>query len=119
MTKPVRRFDVVLVDFGVEKIKGEQAGVRPAIVVQNDIGNIHSPTTIVIPLTKNIKKLSQPTHTLIAKDEKNGLSCDSVMLAEAIRQVSKGRIKGILGSITRDNVKMEIKEALYANFMEV
>ena len=114
--KPVRRFDVVLVDFGVEMIKGEQAGVRPAIVVQNDIGNVHSPTTIVIPLTKNIKKLSQPTHTLIEKDKSNGLSCDSVMLAEAIRQVSKGRIRGILGTIIKDNVKNEIREALYANF---
>ena len=117
--KPIRRFDVVLVDFGVEMIKGEQAGVRPAIVVQNDIGNVHSSTTIVIPLTKNIKKLNQPTHTLIVKDKNNGLSCDSVMLAEAIRQVSKGRIKGFLGSITKESVKLDIKDALYANFMEV
>lgn len=117
--KKLRIFDVVLVDFGSEMIKGEQCGIRPAVVIQNDIGNIHSSTTIVIPLTTKIKNVSQPTHTLIEKDVDNGLACDSMLLGEAIRAVSKERIRCYLGKIIRDNVKKQIRKALEANFVEV
>ena len=61
----LKRFDVVLVDFGHDVIGSEQGGVRPALVIQNDIGNLHSDTTIVMPFTSKKKNLYQPTHTLL------------------------------------------------------
>lgn len=114
----LKRFDVVIVDFGSDVIGSEQGGIRPAIIIQNNKGNLHSSTTIVMPITSHIKNLYQPTHTLLKKDENNGLSVDSVLLGECIRQVSKYRIKKYLGCITNDDQKKEIRRVYNANFGE-
>lgn len=107
--------DVVLVDFGSNPIGSEQGGVRPAVVIQNNIGNKFSPTTIVLPLTSRLKHLNQPTHVLLVKDDDNGLEVDSVVLAEAIRQISKKRILQFLGRVTNPKDKNKIKLAYIAN----
>lgn len=60
----INTFDIVRVDFGEVEFAGEQGGIRPAVVIQNKLGNIHSSTTIVIPFTTKIKHLQQPTHSL-------------------------------------------------------
>lgn len=117
MTVKIKRFDVVLVDFGNDIIGSEQGGIRPAVVVQNDDGNLHSSTTIVMPLTKNITKNSkQPTHALLYKKEGNGLRVNSMILGECIRQISEKRILKHLGSITNDNQRKDIKKVYDANF---
>ena len=85
----LKRFDVVLVDFGSDVIGSEQGGIRPALVIQNNIGNLHSDTTIVMPCTSKKKNLFQPTHTLLKRSRKSGLTTDSVLLGECIRQISK------------------------------
>ena len=103
----LKRFDVVLVDFGSDVIGSEQGGLRPALVIQNNIGNLHSDTTIVMPCTSKKKNLFQPTHTLLKKSKKSGLSTDSVLLGECIRQISKERVKKHLGSISDPNEKEE------------
>lgn len=109
-----KRYDVVMVDFGVV-VGSEQGKIRPALIVQNDIGNKFSSTTIVMPLTSEIKHLSQPTHTLIRKGKHKGLSKDSMVLGECIRQVSEMRIIEYLGSITDKDEQEEIRRVYWAN----
>lgn len=113
----LKRYDIVLVDFGTNK-DCEQSGIRPAIIIQNDIGNYYSTTTIVMPLSSKIKNLRQPTHTLIRKGRNTGLIKDSMVVGEGMRQVSKNRIIKMLGSITCETEKMEIRRVYDANFGE-
>lgn len=119
MTIKLKTFDIVLVNFGDEPIGVEQGGIRPAIIIQNNAGNIHSLSTIVMPLTKQIKHLYQPTHTLIKKEDGTGLKYDSMVLGECIRQISEKRILEYLGCITKIGEKREIKRVYDANFGEV
>ena len=118
MLNELRRYDVVLVNFGDNVMDSEQAGTRPAVVIQNDIGNVHSPTTIVMPLTTQQKNLRQPTHTLIRKGRDKGLKYDSIVLGECLRQISKNRIEQYLGRITDQKEQNEIRRVYNANFGE-
>ena len=111
----IKTYDVWIVDFGNTPIGSEQGGERPAIVIQNAMGNTYSDTTIVIPLTKHIKKLSQPTHTLIRRGEDNNLAVDSMALAECVRQVSFKRLKKHIGCIASSNDRKEIRRIYIAN----
>ena len=117
MTQELKRFDVVLVNFG-NGIDSEQSGVRPAIIIQNDIGNYFSRTTLVMPLTSKYKNPNQPTHTLIRKGKDKGLISDSIVLGECLRQVSEKRIKKYLGKITDPDERKEIRRVYEANFGE-
>lgn len=119
MTNDYKRFDVVLVDFGKVQFAGEQGNLRPAVVIQNDVGNRHSTTTIVIPFTSQARSITQPTHSLFRADSKKGLVVDSILLGECVRQISEKRIKKKLGSITEPKDRLEIKRAYDANFGEV
>ena len=87
----IRRYDIVQADLG-QVVGSEQGGIRPVLIIQNDIGNIYSCTTIVIPLSSRLKSLNQPTHTLIRKSIDTGLKTDSVLLGEQIRVISNQRI---------------------------
>jgi len=114
----VKRYDIILVDFGYNAIDSEQSGIRPSIVIQNDVGNHFSSTTIVIPLTSKRKNLGQSTHTLIKQGMEKGLTSDSVALAECMRQISKTRIIRYLGKITDTSEKNEIRRIYEASFGE-
>ncbi|MGI6064938.1 MAG: type II toxin-antitoxin system PemK/MazF family toxin [Bacillota bacterium] len=70
----------------------EQGGTRPVLVVQNDIGNQYSPTTIILAITSQINKAKLPTHVELPK-EKTGLERDSVILAEQVRTIDKSRLQ--------------------------
>lgn len=88
---------VVFVDLG-EGIDSEQNGIRPCVIIQNDIGNKYSSTTIVAPITKDIRlnKKGQvmPTHYIIEDFQGVGLNMVSTVLCEQIRTISKNRILG-------------------------
>lgn len=116
MKENYKAFDVVYVDFGKVEFAGEQGGIRPAVIVQNSMGNLHSPTTIVIPFTTQIKHLNQPTHSLIEKGKGKGIMADSMLLGECLRQVSEKRIKCKLGHLSSLEDKKEIKRVYDANF---
>lgn len=107
----LKTYDIIIVDLGVDNIGSEQAGIRPAVVIQNNIGNYYSPTTIVLPLTTRIKKLNQPTHVLLKKKDINFLKQDSVVLGEHIRTVDKQRILSCMGTITNKKIKKQILKA--------
>lgn len=111
-----KKYDVVLVDFGTNTVGSEQGGVRCAVVVQNDVGNKHSKTTIVMPFTTKIKNPHQPTHFLFYAKNGNGLRYDSMLLGECMRQVSEDRIIRPLGQITAEEEKNAIKSVYLANW---
>ena len=78
----------------------EQQGNRPVLIVQNDIGNKYSPTTIILPLTKIInRKHKLPTHFNINKSSK--IKCDSTILAEQIRVIDKKRLGKKIGNLDK------------------
>lgn len=113
-----KRFDIVLADLGsVDNAEqGIQTGKRPVVIVQNDIGNLKSPTTIVIPLSKVHKAPNMPTHSLIRKGRGKGLHQDSMLLGECVKQISKKRIIQYLGSITDKKEQEEVRRVYLANF---
>ncbi|NLT21117.1 MAG: type II toxin-antitoxin system PemK/MazF family toxin [Syntrophomonadaceae bacterium] len=85
-------------------IGSEQGGIRPVLVVQNDIGNQYSPTTIILAITSQINKAKLPTHVEIrAKDY--GLEKDSVILAEQIRTIDKTRLKQRIATLQEDTMQ--------------
>lgn len=87
----VKRGDIYFADLS-PVIGSEQGGVRPVLIVQNDVGNQHSPTTIVAAITGQISKAKLPTHVeLVGKA--SGLSKNSVILVEQVRTIDKKRLK--------------------------
>lgn len=93
----------------------EQGGLRPVVVIQNDIGNKYSPTVIVLPMTSEIKKLNMPTHCIVHKNENNGLKVNSMVLAEQIRVIDKTRLEEYIGYIDNIEEQNEIIKAYMAN----
>lgn len=70
----------------------EQGGVRPVLIIQNDVGNTYSPTTIILAITSQINKARLPTHVEVSAKE-SGLRRDSVILAEQMRTIDKSRLR--------------------------
>ena len=114
----IKRYDIVQADLS-GTVGSEQGGIRPVLVIQNDIGNLHSTTTIVMPFsTKICKNPNQPTHTLIKKSADTGLKMDSILLGEQMRVISSERIKKKIGCVTDEAEKREIRRVYEANFGE-
>lgn len=91
-------------------VGSEQGGIRPVLVIQNDVGNRHSPTVIVLAITGQINKARLPTHVPVPA-EGNGLMKDSVILAEQIRTLDKRRLRERIGAIAPE-VMEKVSEAL-------
>lgn len=90
-----------------------QRGLRPCVVVQNNIGNKFSPTLIVAPLTSRIKR-DMVTHAKLYPTIENGLSVASTALLEQIQTISKDSVKRVLGVL--NNLEMElINKAIIAS----
>ena len=84
-------------------VGSEQGGVRPVLVIQNDVGNKYSPTVIIAAITSQLAKAKLPTHIELNK-EKYNLMKDSVVLLEQIRTLDKRRLKEKIGVV--DNLTM-------------
>ena len=93
----VKRGDIYYADLS-PVVGSEQGGVRPVLIIQNDIGNRYSPTVIATAITSQINKTKMPTHIEIDAGG-FGLSKDSVVLAEQIRTIDKRRLKEKIGHI--------------------
>jgi mRNA interferase MazF len=93
----ISRGDVVLCDLN-PVVGTEQAGVRPAVVLQIDRANAASPHTIIAPFTTKIRRALLPSHVLVPAGV-GGLSQDSVALCEQIRVIDKRRIVRVLGRL--------------------
>ena len=90
-------------------IGSEQGGVRPVLVVQNDIGNKYSPTVIVAAITSQINKAKIPTHIELGLDY--GLNKESVLLLEQIRTLDKRRLKEKIG-VLDEKCMQNVNQAL-------
>ncbi len=94
--------DVYLMRF--DGHESEQAGWRPGVVFQNNVGNSYSPNIIALPLTSSIKKQSQPTHVLVFASD-TGLQRDSMVLCENPEKMSKVRVGRYLTSLPAEYMK--------------
>jgi len=105
----VKRGDIFYADLS-PVLGSEQGGVRPVLVVQNDVGNKFSPTVIIAAITSQINKAKLPTHLEITADE-FGLSKDSVILLEQIRTIDKKRLRERIGRLD-DELMEKVGNAL-------
>ena len=105
----IRRGDVFYADLN-PVIGSEQGGVRPVVIIQNDIGNRYSPTVIVAAITSKIDKAKLPTHVEIKSTECN-LDIDSVILLEQIRTLDKRRLQRQITRLDYDVIE-KINDAL-------
>lgn len=105
----VKRGDILYADLS-PVIGSEQGGVRPVLIIQNDIGNKYSPTVIISAITSQINKAKLPTHIEISAPE-YGLPKDSVVLLEQIRTIDKKRLREKIGHFD-DEMMARVDECL-------
>ena len=105
----MKRGDIYYADLS-PVVGSEQGGLRPILIVQNDIGNRYSPTIIAAAITSKLNKAKLPTHIELPKEE-YGLEKDSVVLLEQIRTLDKSRLKERVSSLS--DIKMqEVNKAM-------
>lgn len=110
----VKRGDMYYADLS-PVIGSEQGGVRPVLIIQNNVGNKYSPTVIVSAITSQLNKNKLPTH--IELDSKEfGLKSNSVVLTEQIRTIDKSRLKEKIGHIDDNRIMNRINNALGVSF---
>lgn len=113
MVKKISKGELYYAD--LSPVKGsEQGGTRPVLVIQNNIGNKYSPTTIVCVLTSKKNKTNVPTHVYLGR--KFGLERESIALLEQIRTIDKGRLKQRIGKIDDQKLLDEIETAISISF---
>ena len=93
----IRRGDIYYADLS-PVVGSEQGGVRPVLIVQNDVGNRFSPTVIAAAITSQRGKAKLPTHILL-DSQTTGLSRDSIVLLEQVRTIDKHRLKERMGRL--------------------
>ncbi|MCL2630416.1 MAG: type II toxin-antitoxin system PemK/MazF family toxin [Firmicutes bacterium] len=98
----IRRGELYYADLS-PVVGSEQGGIRPVLIVQNDIGNKYAPTVIAAAVTSQLSKAKLPTH--IELGHANGLPKDSVVLLEQIRTIDKARLQDKIGELNFDTMK--------------
>lgn len=98
----VKRGDIYYADLS-PVVGSEQGGVRPVLIVQNDMGNRHSPTVIAAAITSQTEKTKLPTHIEVASSN-CGLAKNSIILLEQIRTIDKKRLKEKMGKLDHQSM---------------
>ena len=98
----VHRGDIYYVDFGNQP-GSVVHGIRPAMIVQNDVGNRHAPTIIVAAITTEIKKTRQPTHVLLGSQF--GLPQESMLMLEQLATIDKTMLENFVGAADAEFMK--------------
>lgn len=109
MVEQIKRGDIYYADLS-PVVGSEQGGVRPVLVIQNDIGNKYSPTVIVSAITSQLGKAKLPTHIELSA-EKYNLPKNSVALLEQIRTLDKQRLKERITTLSSDKMR-EVNKAI-------
>lgn len=109
----VKRGEIYYADLS-PVIGSEQGGIRPVLIVQNDVGNKHSPTVIAAAITSQRDKARLPTH-IDLNAVSCGLSRDSVVLLEQIRTIDKKRLKEHIGALDQNSMRL-VNNALSISF---
>lgn len=105
----IRRGDIYYADLS-PVVGSEQGGLRPVLIIQNDVGNRYSPTVIAAAITSQLTKAKLPTHIDVYAD-RFGLAKDSVILLEQIRTIDKRRLKEKMGHLD-DSIMQRVNEAI-------
>ena len=113
MESTVKRGDIYYADLS-PVVGSEQGGMRPVLIVQNDVGNKYSPTVIAAAITSKMGKTRLPTHIDVYAD-RVGLSKDSVILLEQIRTIDKRRLGEKMGHLD-DDLMGEVNQAITISF---
>lgn len=109
----VKRGDIYYADLS-PVVGSEQGGLRPVLIIQNDVGNKYSPTVIAAAITSKLSKSKMPTHIDVYAD-RFGLAKDSVILLEQIRTIDKKRLKEKMGHLDT-NIMEQVNTALSVSF---
>lgn len=109
----IKRGDIYYADLS-PVVGSEQGGVRPVLIVQNDVGNKYSPTVIAAAITSRTDKNKMPTHIDVVADE-YGLEKNSVILLEQIRTLDKKRLREKMGHLD-DAVMNQVNSAISVSF---
>ena len=112
MNHNVRRGDIYYADLS-PVVGSEQGGVRPVLIVQNDVGNRYSPTVIAAAITSQTGKARLPTHIEVHTD--SGLAKSSIVLLEQIRTLDKRRLKDRMGHLDDETMTL-VNDALSVSF---
>jgi mRNA interferase MazF len=110
----VKRGDMFYADLS-PVIGSEQGGIRPVLIIQNDLGNKYSPTVIAAAITSQKNKAKLPTHIELGENT-SGLKSDSVVLTEQIRTIDKSRLREKIGHIEDVGTINKINSALGVSF---
>ena len=110
----VKRGDMFYADLS-PVVGSEQGGIRPVLIIQNDMGNKYSPTVIAAAITSQTGKTRLPTHIELGP-KSYGLKANSVVLAEQIRTIDKSRLKEKIGHIDDNKIIDRINSALGVSF---
>lgn len=108
MRKAIRRGDLFYADLN-PVVGSEQGGIRPVLVVQNNVGNHFSPTVVAAAITSRKAKNSLPTHILL--ENVPGLAPTSLLLLEQLRTIDRKRLRGYIGRISKEKM-LEVDAAL-------
>ena len=108
MRKAIRRGDLFYADLN-PVVGSEQGGIRPVLVIQNDVGNHFSPTVVAAAITSRKAKNSLPTHILL--ENVPGLAPTALLLLEQLRTIDRKRLRGYIGRISKEKM-LEIDAAL-------
>ncbi len=109
----IKRGDIYYADLS-PVVGSEQGGIRPVLIVQNDIGNKYSPTVIAAAITSQHDKTELPTHIKVNADG-CGLTKDSIVLLEQVRTIDKRRLKEKMGTLD-DGSMFRVDHALSVSF---
>ncbi len=109
----IKRGDIYYADLS-PVVGSEQGGLRPVLIVQNDVGNKYSPTVIAAAITSQLAKAKLPTHIDVNADH-YGLAKDSVILLEQIRTIDKKRLREKMGHLD-DGVMLKVNDAINISF---
>ena len=110
----IKRGDMFYADLS-PVVGSEQGGIRPVLIIQNDLGNKYSPTVIAAAITSQTGKTNLPTHIEINSNS-CGLKSNSVVLAEQIRTIDKSRLKEKIGHIDDEQIINRVNNALGVSF---
>lgn len=109
----VKRGDIYYADLS-PVVGSEQGGIRPVLIIQNDVGNKYSPTVIAAAITSQINKAKMPTHIELSASG-YGLNKDSVILLEQIRTIDKKRLREKIGRLD-ESLMERVNDALSISF---
>lgn len=107
-----RRGQIFWTDLGKDNKGSEQNGIRPTIIIQNDVGNKYSPTVIVAILSSQINKAKLPTHVILRREKYEWLKKDSFIAFEQLKTIDKSRIGNFIGEIQEEEFDEAIEISL-------